>query len=592
MRSMLRALLLVGLSTNGGWIFLVLASASLAYTALLTTADREAPYAFFRQLVAVAVAGVLLYGYHPVDLTSVTGNRLTLGSGSSASQGAAPLPTFLVDSVGSALTDTAKTIVASPNDYLIPMLTEAVHEATANPANLADRQVMANLSIWRRVAAAAMQADSTLAQAIQHQGLFNRLQNPVPASPDYSSAAAVAQMNQVVSLLDAASQNASQERLVCENGSALASLAADYGGAPWVSNGGCADSSGGGVTLHVVGDITLAAINQATAPAKTTDTVAAGKAAQGVAAISRLISDNNAAITQTTFGKLSDVYRALGAGAVVSSAVQVAHDDSFKVLLGEQCTRQGVASCLSEFAAGVPALGQEVDSLDARNKGWWSRTKDWFQGGLWRNIGGTLAYIVGCFMTLFAKLVAVLTPFGIAMARAVAIILSILGIYLLLLPGRVGEGIKWMIGPIAWAHVWGVLFIFWWKISEAFLTWGRQVFWDATTLSGDGISGAAVIQFVVAVGYTSLPVMAWHLVFSMPERLMPRGGVGAMISPATRVITAAIVGGTAGRWLGMRSSGAATMGSERARPPVASILGIGKTIPSNQPTTTSRGHTA
>jgi hypothetical protein len=207
----------------------------------------------------------------------------------------------------------------------------------------------------------------------------------------------------------------------------------------------------------------------------------------------------------------------------------------------------------------------------------------------WKTVAGSIAFVVGALMTLFAKLVAALTPFAIAMARAVTIIVSILGIYVMLLPGRFGDAIKWMIGPIAWANVWSVLFMFWWKVSEFFNDWGHRLFWGSDGL-GDGISSAAVIGFVTAVGYTALPHIAWKLVFAMPERLMPHGGVGSMLTPAIRVMMAA---GAAvgvkkfGRWLGGGSnasgtnSGAAGGGGGSGG---GSPGGNGRPLPSNSAT--------
>lgn len=524
--------LLVGLASSGPWIFLVIATVSLGYSALKPISDSEAPYAFFRHLLAVCVAAILLASYTHVDLSLVVGDRLATGVTGTVTDGAAPLPTYAIDVVGTALTSTAKSIVAKPTDYLIPMLSNVVREATANPANLVDKQVAANLSMWRFISAAAMRADSSVAQAIQSKGLLNRLQNPVAMNDIYSGKKAVAEMSQIVSILDSAKDVATLGVLVCGNSSQLKTLADEFTGISWIPDNACA--SPGGVTMSVVSSATTDVVAQAQSPGSFIDPNAASKAAKGASMMQKLISDNTAAASQTHFSTMSEVFRALGAGALLSSAVQSAQDDSFKVMLGEQCNQKGDAACLGSFAPTYNTLGNVVDNADhgqASSGGFsWSKITD----SIWKIIAGSIAYIVGAFMSIFAKLVASLMPFAIAMARSIAIVISVLGIYLLLLPSRVGDSIKWMIGPIAWVHVWSVLYLFWWKFSEFILDYGEQLFWDASAFTGDGISSAAVIQFTAAVVYTALPVIAWAIVFGLPERLAPRGGVGNMISPVTQ----------------------------------------------------------
>jgi uncharacterized membrane protein len=100
------------------------------------------------------------------------------------------------------------------------------------------------------------------------------------------------------------------------------------------------------------------------------------------------------------------------------------------------------------------SLSELVDTIDQdakdRGRSWWEKFTDSFT----TLTTGTIAGIVAALMTLFSKLVAALTPFAIAMARAIAIVLRVLGVYLLLLPGRYADSVKWMVGPIAGANLW------------------------------------------------------------------------------------------------------------------------------------------
>ncbi len=568
-----------GLQTEGWWIFLVLATLGLGWTAVRPASRDAGPGALLMHFLAVCAAAVLLYGPQPVNLATVIGARFgtaTLGTGP-ATQGAAPLPTYWIDAIGQAINQTAKRIVATDTAFLVPMLSQTLREAASNPANFADKNVLANLSAWRYVVAAAMMSDAAFANAIRRQNLEHRLQNPVSPNAKYSSGETAAELAKVVAALDAVNPLVSLGSLVCDNRAKLNEITDGYSGARWEPAGGCTTASPS-VAINIVGHTTIAAIPEARAAGTSIDPNLANKAARGAVMVGQLVDDHAALVNRTAFTRISDLYQSIGAATLVSAAVQAAQDKAFNALLGEQCAQSGEASCTRAFApvyAEFDRIVQAVD-IDAKERGpsWIER----FKGAFWKNLAGTLSYIVGVFMTLFAKLVAALTPFGVAMARAIALVLSLLGIYLLLLPDRARDGVVLLIGPIAFANLWGTLYIFWWKISEIFNEWASTLFFNATWFSGDGISGAAVIQFATAIGYTALPFIAWSIVFSMTERLVPRGGVASQLAPVAhgigRAVQGAVLGSVVRRGSGGGQGGPTAGGGGPSRP-------LGPTVPAN-----------
>lgn len=568
-----------GLQTEGWWIFLVLATLGLGWTAVRPAARDGGPGELLMHFLAVCAAAVLLYGPQQVNLATVIGARFgaaTLGTGP-ATQGAAPLPTYWIDEIGQAINQTAKRIVSTDTAFLVPMLSQTLREAASNPANFADKSVLANLSAWRFVVAAAMMSDAAFADAIRRQNLEHRLQNPVSPNAKYSSSETVAELAKVVAALDAVNPVLSLGSLVCDNGATLNEITDGYRGARWEPVGGCSTAAPS-VAINIVGRTTIAAVPEAREAGTSIDPNLANKAARGAATVGQLVDDHAALVNRTTFTRLSDLYQSIGAGTLVSAGVQAAQDKAFKVLLGEQCTQSGEASCARAFAPVYGELDRMVQAVDIDAKEHGPSWIERFKGAFWKNLAGTLSYIVGVFMTLFAKLVAALTPFGVAMARAIALVLSLLGIYLLLLPDRARDGVVWLIGPIAFANLWGTLYIFWWKITEIFNEWASTLFFNATWFSGDGISGAAVIQFATAIGYTALPFIAWSIVFSMTERLVPRGGVASQLTPVAQAISRAVQGAMLGsvvqRGPGGGQSGPTGGGGGTSRP-------LGPAVPAN-----------
>ena len=444
-------------------------------------------------------------------------------------------------------------------------LSLAMRDATANPENLIDSQVKGNLVVWRNLAAAALNNDSTFARAIQSANLSDRLMNPVVLDAKYSSPSAVTQMNAVIRALDALPANAQLTANFCNNRMAINDAIESSGAAGWSSSNGCADLAGT-VGTSVLGSATLNGQAKATSTAGITDPVMSTKAAAGVSAINDVIGATSGLTSTTSFNTMSDLYRSLGAGTLVSTTIQAAQDNRYKVLLGELCQQKGATTCANSLSPAFAEMDQAVAGAAAPKVGWWDSFKSMFSmKNFWKSIATLLGAVVVSFMTIYAKLVSALTPFGVAMARCIAIIMSILGIYLLILPNRTREGIQWLIAPIAFANLWGTLYIFWWKVSDLITDWGWEHL-SSTFFSGneDNMTGLATMHFVSAIGYTALPMIAWSIVFSLTPRMTMNSGIGGMINQATNTIVSSVRTAAVGAVIGRSMRGGGSGGGGAA----------------------------
>ena len=549
-------------SGDGGYIFMILASLSLAWTVVRPNYHEDKPGLLAGHFLAVAVASVLFYGMKAIDLSTTIGNKL---GGATLNQGAAPLPTFAIDAIGQTFTETAKKVVTSPppgsTTLLLPMISQTVREAVGDPGNLADKQVSANLSIWRQVASAMMNEDSTFAAAIRSEKLTNALMNPVVSDAAYVTASDVATSARVISLLGSLNTNASLAHVVCMNAASFAKIAAEYGAGEWVPlDPKCEPNPASQVDIRIVGAVTSDGYGKAISSGSFADPVLSGKASTGASTISGLITANAARTGTTTYSDAAVLYQSLGAGTLVSSAVQAGKSDQFKMMLGEQCQQKSMSVCQHAFVTAVAsradAVTEQDDAVKDTKPNWWQR----FKGNFLRSTGGGVAWTVAKLFGVFAQVVAALTPYAIAMGRSIAVVVSLLGLFIMLLPNRAKDGILLLLGPIAYVNLWGILFVFWWWVAEKLADWslGSQGAW----FTGEGSSARAVADFVVATGYVSLPMIAWKLVFSQIESIGGgRGIAGILKYPAMLALGAAYKKVT-----GRSSQGGGGNGGSRARP--------------------------
>jgi hypothetical protein len=117
-----------------------------------------------------------------------------------------------------------------------------------------------------------------------------------------------------------------------------------------------------------------------------------------------------------------------------------------------------------------------------------------------------------------SSLVVSVLPFALGVAKAIAIVVSMIGLWMLLWPGRARIAISWMVGPIAFVSLWSVLFNIWADIE----TWLSSI----AALVGDAEHGSwsatRIMSIAISLGYLGLPSLALGVIYGESGRALYR----------------------------------------------------------------------
>jgi len=525
----------------GGWLFPTIACVAGLWAFSAQIAEGDA-YLLFKHIAAIAAAAVLLYAPVRTDLSAVVNGRIGGFGFIDVNQGAAPIPTQLIDWMGTAITGAAKQMLVGADQQILPMLDQALSDAASDRASYQDGQIAMNVATWRMLLSSALLSDPSAAAALDGQGLRERALNPVPADARYSGATAAQDAQNVLNILQ--SLSAPLGETLCRNAALVADLAGTFGAVPWTPARDCAGTASGAVAVLIVSATTRQSLSVAAQTAPTSDAASQARVSRAAAVLQGLFSTYGSAINAGSFTDWGSLYRSLAAATLVGAAAQLARDVRFKSLLGASCAAYGNDYCAGTFAASAQAMSQYVANRDPHSVApWYERVWQWFDGsepgsGPVAMIAAAVASLVSVLFKLMAQMVASLTPYALAAARAVAVLLAVLGIYLLLIPGRTRDAIGLMVGPIAWVHIWTLLFIVWYPLETAgSQAAGRLPLAGATTGT---VAARAVVRFVFAAGYASLPYVAWKIVFGGLSRTVPRLPLDRLVAPARNYVTGQI----------------------------------------------------
>jgi len=186
--------------------------------------------------------------------------------------------------------------------------------------------------------------------------------------------------------------------------------------------------------------------------------------------------------------------------------------------------------------------------------------------------------VVAALVRLLSGLVIAATPWAIGAAKIVALLLAIVGVFMLLIPNRLTLACEWMIGPITWVNLWHALFLLWWKASQ-FLDRVYDTLVFSTAIPDGGLGAASVLQLLSATGYIAVAIFAYHIVFA-------RAGGGAYllagaIGGTQRFMARAIKVGT--RIVTMAPARAASASSTSGGPASPTSAGRTGAFPTNPP---------
>ena len=544
--------LLDGLASGpGAWMFLSLACLSGVWAVLRPFTDAD-PYALVRHLAALLIAAMLLYAPVRVDLVSTDGPAAAAGFASyDSAHGAALLPTHWADQLGLALERTIQSILIGAGQQALPLLADALQQASADPAAAQDPQTLLNQASWRVLLAALLLAEPDFAAQLDAQGLREQAFNPSSGNPHY--AGPQAQASQQVRQLLGQVQQHSPAQIACRNRILLAQLGARYRAIGWTSAADCAGADPGELIFPAISPRTQAhmvASPPAPAPGRgagggAADTLAQTQRERAAAILGALFSAHQSDLGGAGRSGWADVYQAVGAGTLVSVAAQLGSQDSYRRLLGNSCIARGDTRCSLAFATSSAAVELTANSGDHNTGGasWSEALLSWLSGqtpgqGPIALIAAAIAEIGSLVIKLFAQMSASLTPYALALARGLAVILAIPGVYLMLVPGRFRDACGWLVGPMVWVHLWTVLFLIWYP----FETIATDAAAALPYLESPSAVMAAhgVVRFAFATGYLSLPIIAWRITFGGLGRITPRMGLDRLMAPARNYLATQI----------------------------------------------------
>ena len=484
------------------WLFLVLAASGLLF-AIWESAEQGWPDYWLKHLAAIALSAVLTLLPCHVDLPSLTyaaPGQIEALAGSST--GAAPPLTFAIERVGAAAAGALRQWTRQQAVLTVPGVSAQVGQRLADPALLNDRQLKANLEIWRQhVAAQVLNDDPTLGAQIRAQGLEDLWLAPTPDLPALAGADLASRSSRLAALL--AGSRVDLPNLLGAQAPLNNDIADLVGAQAWT-----VDTSGSASVT-----ITFAERSPATADAADASTAAPGYAdavGRGDAVARALQGAMPDATSARQISTVAQLYDALARSVYYAAGVSLAASPSDKALLGSLCQRRGDTACHTAFAALTRTqLQLRVPPADPYNTSGWLT---WFE----QPIATLLLTVTSALLYSLSSLVVSVLPFALGTAKAMAILISAIGAWMLLWPGRARLALSWMMAPIAFVSIWSVLFNLWADI-EPLLGAIASIVGNADESSW---SAGRAMSIAISMGYLGLPSLALGLVYGESGRAL------------------------------------------------------------------------
>jgi hypothetical protein len=470
---------------SAAWIFYVLTAAGIVVS-LMQNAPGGAAQTWVRHLATVAVASILILIPHRFELADLAyASPGTLENLLNTKTGAAPHLTYWVERFGAIVARQVHELMRSQPTFVVPSVVAQVFELTSDPTTLSDPQLRANLQIWREcIAPRLLNQDSDLAAGVRGAHLTSALLNPAPSDstwvgPLISSRAVAVRRLLAASRVDFIATVADESTLIQE-------IIERYGAAPWVVG----DSS---VRLRIA----LARAPTLT-PAPSASFAYTDAVARGSKLALSMIGELSGASDEVEVVRAEELFDLLARGIIYTAGINYFSEDSRLATLGSYCQRLGDAACRSsqgQLISTSAALREPAaDRYSSAN------LTTWFKQPLATLLLTVAALLLGALSSL---IVAVL-PFLLGVAKAIAILMSSIGLWMMLWPGRLGEAISWMVLPVAFVGLWTFLFGLWSDV-EPFLSTVASV---VSHSEYGTFSASRIMSLAISFGYLALPAVA------------------------------------------------------------------------------------
>lgn len=484
------------------WVFYLLATAGMAF-AIVQSALQRRPDLWLRHLAAVGLAAVLTLVPQRVELGDLTyGAPGQIEALFGTHTGAAPHLTYWIERLGATAAGALRSLTHRPAYLVVPGAAAQVADIVADPASLNDPQLKANLALWRRrVVPQILEENPALAQQVRAAGLESALQNPRPDAAVFVGAAAAADARAVRGLL--AGSGLSLGGIVRSQSALLNQVADDAGADPW-----SAGATGDAASLRLV-QAPPASVPRARSAATPAFDDALLRADSLVRDLHDQLpsADAGAAVT---VGGVDALYDLIGRSILYSAGSTLARDDAARAAIGSLCQRSGDTLCRGAMAPLIGASTHlRVAEADRYNTRSWTT---WLQ----QPIATTLLTITALLLSTLASLVVAVLPFALGVAKSMAILISLIGAWLLLWPGRARVALSWMVGPISFVSLWSVLFDLWSDLEPAL----TQIAWVIGAADDSSYSARRLMSIAISLGYMGLPSLALGVVYGESGRAL------------------------------------------------------------------------
>jgi hypothetical protein len=482
------------------WLFYLLATSGMIF-AIAQSAMQRRPEQWLFHLFAVGVASILTIVPQSIDLKALTyGAPGKIEDLFGTNVGAAPHLTYWVERAGAISASTLRGLIHQRAVLTVPGVAAQIDSLASNPALLNDAQLKANLQIWRtRVVPRILDAYPDLADQIRSAGLESALLNPAPADAGWVGGAIA---NRAQGVRDALSSAQIDLQKIIDAMSPLASqIAQDAGARPWVLG-----PSPGTAQVQLVQRPAILAPTRSAITAYAYDDAlrqADTRAGEMMAMLPQ-------ATAPTVVGGAAQLYDLLGRSVFFVAGASIARDEAARATLGSLCQRSGVDACRLAMAPVVESSCRlQVSESDKYNTVGWTT---W----LGQPITTVLLTITSLLLDAISSLVISVLPFALGIAKSMAILVSTVGAWLLLWPGRARIALTWMVGPIAFVSLWSVFFNLWADLEPVLM----QI---ASTVGGvehGTWSAGRAMSIAISLGYLGLPSLALGVIYGQSGRAL------------------------------------------------------------------------
>jgi hypothetical protein len=512
------------------WLFFVLAAAGIVFAIFESVIEQKADL-WIRHVAVVAVASVLALVPQRVELANLTyAAPGAIENLFGTTSGAAPHLTYWIERIGAHAVSDIRALTQRQPFLAVPGVAAQVEDIVSNPALINEPQLRANEEIWRRRIVPQLLLDHPdLAADLRDRHLLDALVHPSPAAPQFVGADAAQRARAVQAAL--ASRNIDLGALLQAQASMLRQITDEAGASAWEIPEQGNDPA----------QVRFSQWGPVSAPARLLRATSAyGDALERADALTAELAaqlpQGNNLISVTSADQLYDL---LARSVLYDGGIGIARDAASRATIGSLCQRSGDAVCRAAMSSlGSAGASLQVPPQDRYNTPGWTTLLE-------QPLTTLLLTITALLLKALSTLVVSVLPFTLGIAKTMAILISTIGVWLLLWPGRTRIALTWMVGPISFVTLWSVLFNLWAEIEPAL----ALVSWTVGGSDHGSWSAQAAMSIAISLGYMGLPSLALGVVYGETGRALYHASARVETALMMAWHTRASIAMFARRWL-------------------------------------------